>query len=73
MPAAPAGSTSIFERSRASTRPRDIDSSLTVRISTWRATMMSNGTRPGRPTAMPSAIVPIRDRATGCPAASDAG
>ena len=35
--------------------------------------MAANGTSPGRATAMPSAIVVIRSRATGTPCRSDSG
>ena len=61
-PAAPAGSTTSFARSRQSSRARDSDSSETVTTSSTRSRTSANGTSPGRPTAMPSAIVVIRSQ-----------
>ncbi len=52
---------------------REISSSVTVRTSTpWCATI-PNGTAPGVPTAMPSAIVPASRTVVGAPAASEPG
>ena len=51
----------------------DIDSSETVRMSsTWSRTA-ANVTSPGRPTAMPSAMVFIESSFTGAPFASEPG
>jgi len=46
-------------------RPREMSSSLTVRTSATWSRISANGTAPGRPTAIPSAIVLIRGRGTG--------
>ena len=55
--AAPAGSTTILARSISASSARDSDSSETVTISsTWSRTA-AKVMSPGRPTAMPSAIV----------------
>ena len=51
----------------------DRSSSETVRTSSTRSPTIANGTGPGSPTAMPSAIVDIGSPGTGRPAASDAG
>ncbi len=66
--AAPAGSTSIFARSSRNSSARDSASSSTVRMSSTSALTWSNVRSPGRPTAIPSAIVRIdgeRDRRAG--------
>ena len=55
--AAPAGSTTSFARSRTSKRALDNESSPTVRTSPTYRWTASNGTVPGSPTAIPSAIV----------------
>ena len=71
--ATPAGSTMSLARSRHSRSALDSASSLTVTTaSTWAATS-ANGTSPGQPTAIPSAIVDIDAKAVGFPAANDAG
>ena len=71
--AAPDGSTSIFARSATSRSARERSSSDTVRTGIRCAARMPNGTVPGSPTAMPSAIVRMAGAGTGWPAASDAG
>ena len=71
--AAPAGSTTCLARSTSASRARDSDSSETVTISsTWSRTA-AKVMSPGRPTAMPSAIVLIDSSGTGFPAASEPG
>ena len=70
--AAPAGSTTILARSTRASSARDSDSSETVTISsTWSRTA-AKVMSPGRPTAMPSAIVVIDVSGTGSPAAQRA-
>ena len=55
--AAPDGSTSILARSATSSSARDRSSSETVTTSMCRPARIPNGTVPGSPTAMPSAMV----------------
>ena len=50
-----------------------MSSSLTVTTSSARSPTSANGTSPGRPTAMPSAIVDMVSSASGAPAARDGG
>ena len=57
--AAPAGSTTSLARSSVASTARDSDASETVMISSTRSRTAANVTSPGRPTAMPSAIVLI--------------
>ena len=67
--AAPAGSTTSLARSRQCSSARDSASSSTVTTSSTRSRTSGNVTSPGRPTAMPSAIVAHGGRAaTGRPA-----
>ena len=71
--AAPAGSTTSLARSTRASTARDSESSETVSISsTWSRTA-ANGRSPGRPTAMPSAIVFIEGSCCGRPASSEGG
>ncbi len=72
-PVAPAGSTSSFARSATMSRDREISSSVTVRTSTPCCARIPNGTAPGVPTAMPSAIVAASRAVVGVPAASEPG
>src|SRR3954454_5899335 len=57
--AAPAGSTTCLARSISMSRAWDSDSSFTVTTSSTSWRTVANGTSPGRPTAMPSAMVVI--------------
>ena len=56
-PAAPAGSTTCFARSRQSSRPRASAASDTATIRSAAQARIANGMSPGRCTAIPSAIV----------------
>src|SRR5690625_5375779 len=60
--AAPAGSTTIFERSSKNTIAAAISSSVTVTTSSQSSLITSNGTSPGQPTAIPSAILATLSR-----------
>ena len=71
--AAPDGSTISFARSAIATSARDIDSSETVTISSTYSWTIAKVMSPGRPTAMPSAIVVIFSSSTGAPPASEGG
>ncbi len=70
---APAGSTTSLARSRQSSSAADNWSSLTVRTSSTSSPTIPNGTTPGRPTLMPSAIVAGFSNDIGRPAASEGG
>ena len=59
-PTAPAGSTTILDRSSRKISARARASSLTVTTSSTSSRMMLKGSCPGRPTAMPSAMVETR-------------
>ena len=72
-PAAPAGSTTCLARSAIDSTARDSESSETVTMSSTNSCTASKVTWPGQPTAMPSAMVRMCSRATGCPSASDLG
>ncbi len=72
-PAAPAGSTTSFARSRRMTSARAISSSLTVTTSSTNSATSGNVMSPGRATAMPSAIVGWSWIVVGSPAASEGG
>ncbi|MCY1376494.1 hypothetical protein D9M69_639860 [compost metagenome] len=72
-PTAPAGSTTILARSSRKIRARARESSLTVTTSSTSSRMMLNGSWPGRPTAMPSAMVETFFSGTRASAASDGG
>jgi len=52
---------------------RDSSSSPTVTMSSTRSRTSANGTSPGMPTAIPSAMVCMSSKGTGFPAASDSG
>ena len=56
-PTAPAGSTTSLSRSMSMTIARAMSSSVTVTTSSTSSLMWANVMSPGRPTAMPSAIV----------------
>ena len=71
--AAPAGSTIIFARSTSASSARDMDSSETVTMSSTYSRTAAKVISPGRPTAMPSAMVFMDSRRTGAPDSSDAG
>src|SRR5690625_4275700 len=71
--AAPAGSTTIFERSSRHTMAAALSSSVTVTTSSQSSLIIANGTSPGRPTAIPSAIVATLSNAAGLPATNDGG
>src|SRR5699024_7934038 len=71
--AAPAGSTTIFDRSSKNTMAAAISSSDTVTTSSQYSWMMSKGTSPGRPTALPSAMVATLSSETGLPATNGGG
>ena len=71
--AAPAGSETSFARSASASTARARESSETVTTSsTWSRTA-ANVRSPGRPTAMPSAIVRICSSGVGRPASSEPG
>ncbi|MNW56829.1 hypothetical protein D3C74_345750 [compost metagenome] len=72
-PAAPAGSTTSLARSVIISSARDSSSSVTVRTSEPSSDTIENGTGPGVPTAMPSAMVERASDVVGTPAASDPG
>ena len=72
-PTAPAGSTTSLERSSKNTSARANASSDTVTTSSTSSRMISNGICPGRPTAMPSAMVRTFVNGTSASAASDGG
>ena len=63
MPAAPAGSTTSLARSRQNSSAREIAASETVTTSSTTSWTSANGSSPGPPTAIPSAIVAIRSSA----------
>ena len=72
-PAEPDASTTSFARSASSSIARERSSSATVSTGMRCVEMISNGTLPGTPTAMPSAIVRSSRALTGWPTASDSG
>ena len=71
--AMPPASTCSLLRSKVTRSARASEASLTVRISSTCSWIILNGTTPGLPTAIPSAIVAIRGNICGEPAASDGG
>ena len=72
-PTAPAGSTTCLPRSSSISSAREMSSSETVTTSSTSLRTWVKVSSPGRPTAIPSAIVANEGRRTGSPARSEGG